>query len=325
MGTKITSMLGIKYPIMQGAMQHLGVPDLASTVCNAGALGSINATIYPKLDDLRSAIREMKERTKNPFSLNISMLPGGTKVEGIEDVIKLCGVEGVPIIETAGGSDEYVASISRMIKDNCKFWMKKVQTPKDAMEGIHMGADIVTLIGFEAGGHPGMQNLGTLAAGNYLANVIGDAPFILGGGITDGKSVAAALALGASAALIATGFIATRECTIHENFKKWIVSADIENTVLIEKSINFQTRVADNEAARNCLKVEREKGSKVILDDLMPIISGKVGKAAYISGDINAGIFPVGEGVGNIKNIKTVKSFIDDIMIECNSILKNQF
>ena len=144
MKTRLTEMLGIRYPIMQGGMQNIGTPPLASAVSNAGGLGTINATIYPKLEDLQEAIREMKMRTNQPFCVNISLLPGVSVGDATKDVIRLCGEEGVAAIETAGTSPKELVPL---IHEAGILHFHKVPTVRHALSAERAGVDAVEVVG----------------------------------------------------------------------------------------------------------------------------------------------------------------------------------
>ena len=159
------------------------------------------------------------------------------------------------------------------------------------------GADVITIAGYEVAGHPSMDGIGTFVIANKAAKVCAEygVPVLAAGGVADGKGLAAALALGAQGVVLGTRFVASKECWISENHKNWIVNANENQTVLCQKSIKNMVRVANNEAARKCLELEA-KGAT--LQELMPVISGKLGKAAYADGNVDGGMFAVGPAAG---------------------------
>lgn len=310
MKTRMTEMLGIQYPIMQGGMQNLGVPVLAAAVSEAGGLGTINATIYPELEDLRAAIRETKRLTDKPFCVNISLLPGVSVGDATKEVIRLCGEEGVKVIETAGTSPK---DLVPLIHDAGMLHFHKVPAVKYALSAERAGVDAVEVVGYECGGHPGAAGLGSVVLTDKAAKKC-KIPVIVGGGYADGYGVAAALAMGAEGVVMGTRFVATAECPIHENFKQWIVQADEADTVLCQKAIRNMVRVADNAAAKECLELEKEPG--ITVEKLMPVIQGTRGRTCYKSGDIDGCLFPVGITIGLIEDVPTVKEVIDSIVRE---------
>lgn len=311
----MTELLGIKYPVMQGGMQHLGVPELAAAVSNAGGLGTINVTIFPELVEFRQAVREVKKRTDQPFCVNISMLPHVSVGDRNLEYVQICVEEGVSAIETAGRNP--VELVEPIKKAGIKL-IHKVPMVKYAKKAQEIGADLVTVIGYEAAGHPSMEEIGSMVLGNQTAHSV-DIPVILGGGIVDGNGLASALALGADGVVMGTRFIATQECTIHPNFKDWIVNATETDSITCQRSIKNMARVAKNQAALQCLALEKQGAS---LEKLMSVISGKISKQAYLSGDVEAGLFPVGTGVGLINDIKPVQRLIEEIVAQADAIIK---
>lgn len=310
MKTRMTEMLGIQYPIMQGGMQNLGVPALAAAVSEAGGLGTLNATIYPEIEDLRAAIQETKRLTDKPICMNISLLPGVSVGDATKEVIRVCGEEGIKVIETAGTNPK---DLVQLIHDAGMLHFHKVPGIKYALSAERAGVDAVEVVGFECGGHPGAAGLGSIVLTDKAAKKC-SIPVIAGGGFADGYGMAAALAMGAEGVVMGTRFVATEDCPIHENFKQWIVNADEADTVLCQKAIRNMVRVADNATARECLELEKEPG--ITVEKLMPVIQGKRGRTCYQSGDTDGCLFPVGITVGLIEDIPTVKQVIDSIIEE---------
>ncbi|MEW4412039.1 nitronate monooxygenase [Clostridium sp. AN503] len=310
MKTRMTEMLGIQYPIMQGGMQNLGVPALAAAVSEAGGLGTINATIYPEIDDLRTAIRETKTLTDKPFCVNISLLPGVSVGDATKEVIRVCGEEGVKVIETAGTSPK---DLVPLIHDAGMLHFHKVPGIKYALSAERAGVDAVEVVGFECGGHPGAAGLGSVVLTDKAAKKC-KIPVIAGGGYGDGYGMAAALAMGAEGVVMGTRFVATVDCPIHDNFKQWMVQADEADTVLCQKAIRNMVRVADNATAKECLELEKEPG--ITVEKLMPVIQGKRGRTCYQNGDIDGCLFPIGTTVGLIEDIPTVKEAVGKIVRE---------
>lgn len=168
MKTRMTELLGIKYPIMQGGMQHLGVPELAAAVSEAGGLGTINVTIYPDPEDLRKAIKEVKAKTDKPFAVNISLIPSLHPGQELFDQVKVILEEGVTAVETAGASPQELADVLNAHKDQVK-WIHKAACVKHAKKAESMGADLITMAGFEVAGHPHTDGVGTMVLANRTA------------------------------------------------------------------------------------------------------------------------------------------------------------
>lgn len=309
LNTRITQMLGIQYPIIQGGMHHIAYPKLASAVSNTGCLGTLNSTLYQTPEQFHEALREMKSLTDKPFCVNMSFLPDLSVSDQVERFIDLCGQEGVTAIETAGTKPDKLVSL---IHNAGIIHIHKAPSTRHALSAQSCGVDAVSVIGLECGGHPGMNEIGTIVLANEAAHTL-KIPVIAGGGIVDGAGIVAMLALGADAVLMGTRFLASEEAPISYNHKKWILESTERSTLLIQKSIHNMMRAADNEAARKCLELEAQKAS---LPQLMEVISGAKGKLAYESGNVDAGIFPVGVGCSLIHDIKPVKDIVQDLLEE---------
>lgn len=312
--TKMTDLLEIQYPIMQGGMQHLGTSELAAAVSNAGGLGTINATIYPTPDELRAAIRKTKELTSKPFCVNVSLVPHIALGEVTYKQFEVMFEEGVKVVETAGASP---TAFSPIIKKSNAKWIHKAASVKHCLKAEEMGADIVTIAAFEVAGHPGPDGIGTIVLANKASQML-SIPVLAAGGIADGRGLVAALALGASGVTMGTRFVASKECIIHSNYKDWILQASENDSTLCQKSIKNMVRVANNNAAKKCLEMEAQGAS---LEDLMKVISGKNGKACYENGNVDGGLFPIGPSAGLIDNIKTVQDIIEGIMAEAEDTI----
>lgn len=312
--TRVTEILNIKHPIMQGGMQHLATPELAAAVSNAGGLGTINITIYPTSKEFRTAIRQTKALTQNPFAINISLHPHLTKGEQIIEYLSIAIDEGVKVIETSGTSPEQFVPL---IKQNGLTLIHKVPAVKHAMKAEKVGADIVTIAGYEVGGHPGKDEVGSFVLANKTARSL-SIPVMLAGGVADGRGLIAALALGAEGVVMGTRFVATQECWIHQHFKEWIQSASEIDTIICQRSINNMLRAAKNSAALTCIEMEKQGAN---LQELMTVIAGTLGKACYQKGDIDNGIFAIGQCIGLINAIPTVAELIAQIIKEAQQTL----
>lgn len=315
MKTRITEMLGIRYPIIQGGMQNIAYPRLAAAVSNAGGLGTINTTIYSTIEDFHDAVKEMKALTDQPFCVNMSLLPDVNVGDEIKRYIQICGEEGVTAIETAGVKP---SALVELIHDAGMIHIHKVPATRFGVSAQKCGVDAVTAVGYECGGHPGMDGIGTIVLANEASRTL-NIPVIAGGGIVDGRGIAAALALGAEAVIMGTRFIASTEAPVSANHKDWILSATERSTLLAQKSIRNMVRVADNGAARKCLEMEAQGAT---LKELMAVIAGKRGKEAYETGDVDMGLFPMGEGCSLIHDVKPVADIIRDLMDEARETIQ---
>lgn len=308
--TRMTEVLGIEYPIMCGGLQNAANPELAVAISEAGGLGITNISMYPDFDDFRATMKWMREHTKKPLAVNISMIPNIDMGDKIRQYITICGEGGINVIETSGKDPaEFVPLIH-------SYGMKivhKVPMARHALKAQKSGVDCVTVVGSEAAGHPSPDLIGTMVVANRAVELC-SIPVLVGGGICNGRSMAAALALGAEGVVIGTRFLTASECCISQNHKDWIIEHTEKDTVLCQRAIKNMIRVAHNAAADECLEMEKKPG--VTLQDLMPIISGAVGRQAYQSGDTSRGMFAVGQDIGLISDVKPAKEIIEEMLRE---------
>ena len=300
--TKFTEMFGIEKPIVQGGMQHLGIAEFASLVCNAGGMGTINITCYPGVDEFHEDVIKMKEFTNNkPFIVNISLVPDLTKGEEIFKYIDVCAKEGVAAIEFAGASPACKEAGIKIIH--------KSPNAKVAASMARKGADVITIAGYEVAGHPSMDGIGTFVIANKAAKVCAEYGVPV---------LAAALALGAQGVVLGTRFVATTECPISDNHKEWLLEHTEKDTVIIQKSIHNAARVANNMAAKLTLEMEK-RGTT--LEELMTVIAGRLSKKCYKNGDIDGGIYALGPAMGLIDDIKPVQQLMDDMVAEAEEVI----
>jgi len=305
-------MLGIEYPIIQGAMLWLARAELVSAVSNAGGLGIISSASFPTVKELREEIAKTKSLTDKPFAVNITLLPTFRPVNH-EEYINAAIEEGVNIIETAGRSPE---PYMKLLKGNNVTWMHKCARIRDVKTAERLGVDTVTIIGFEAGGAPGMEDVTSLVRIPLAVDMV-KIPVIAGGGIADGRGLVAVLSLGAKGVMMGTRFMACRECLAHPNIKKWMVQATENDTLMINRSYNNPERVLKTVLSLKTLEME-EKGTT--LEELLPMITGLRGKEALEEGDINKGVIACGQIVGLIHEVPSVKDIIENIINEARAV-----
>lgn len=312
--TRVTEMLGIEYPIIQGAMANLSGAELVSAVANAGGLGIIASLRYPTTKELREEIKKTKSMTDKPFAVNVSLLPTIRPVN-CEEYFTAAIEEGVNIIEAGGpGLEQYI----KLLKDAKVKVMYKVGSSRHAKTAERIGADIVTIVNFEAASH----SLPDGAAGLVLVPACVDAvkiPVIAAGGIADARGFVAALALGAEGVLMGTRFMTTKECNMHPKVKEWLLQLGETDTLFIQRSIKSASRVGKTEHAQRILEME-EKGAT--LEELQPLISGDRASNAYATGDVSGASISVGQAVGLIHDIPSVKELIDGIISEAKLIMQ---
>ena len=314
--TKVTEMLGIRYPIFCGNMMNISYPSFAAACSNAGALGIMASVMYRKPEELREALIELKSLTDKPIAVNVNLFPMLKPIKQI-DHVKVMLDEGIKIIETSGhqAPDKYIP----LFKEYQVTWIHKCAGVRYAKKAASLGADIVEVVGWENGGATGRYDIGTLVLTPATIDAI-DIPVVAGGGISDGRGVAAVLALGAEAALMGTRIMATQECPIHENLKQAFINASVYDTMLIMRSLNATHRVWKNQAAQKVIELENSKSNQM---DIFNAAAGAKSKMMYEEGNLDVGVVSLGQGVGLIHDIPTVKDLIERIMNETNKIIQN--
>jgi len=206
-----------------------------------------------------------------------------------------------------------------LFKEYGVIWIHKCAGVRYAKKAASLGADIVEVVGWENGGATGRFDIGTLVLTPATIDAL-DIPVVAGGGISDGRGVAAVLALGAEAALIGTRLLVTQECPIHENLKQALLNASIYDTMIIMRSLNATHRVWNNQAAQKVIELEASKSDQM---EIFNAAAGAKSKMMYEEGDLTAGVVSVGQGVGLIHDIPTVKELIERIMRETDEIIQN--
>ena len=312
---RLTQLLGIQYPIIQGGLQWLATSQLASAVSEAGGLGIISSLSFADQESLKKEIRRMKERTQKPFGINLSMLPELTKEDRTKEILEILLEEKVPVVETSGRSPE--PFIQMLKREGIKI-IHKVPSVRFAQKAESVGADAVTIVGFECGGHPGMDDVTSFVLIPRAAESI-NIPLIAGGGIADARGFLAALALGAEGVVMGTRFVATRECPAHPRIKEGFLKAKETDTMMIQRSIRNAARVIKNKAAEKTYSLE-ERGAT--LEELLTVISGQMGQKALQEGDLEGAVIACGQCVGLIHEVKSVKEVIDEIIQGAQSILE---
>jgi len=313
--TRLTEMLGIKYPIIQGGLQWLATAELASAVSEAGGLGIISSLSFPDQESLRTEIRGMKEKTKKPFGVNLSMLPELTKGDRTLKILRVIVEEKVPVVETSGRSPE--PFIQELKSEGIKL-IHKVPSVRFAQKAESVAADAVTIVGFECGGRPGMDDVTSLILIPKAAESI-KIPIIAGGGIADGRGFLAALALGAEGVVMGTRFVATQECPAHPRFKEGFVNARETDTLLIYRSIKNAARVLKTEAAEKILSLEQEGATP---EELMTAMSGRMSPNVYREADVDGTIIGCDQCVGLIHKIRSAREVIEDMIQDAQSVLQ---
>lgn len=319
MKTRITELFGIEHPIIQGGMHYVGYAPLASAVSNAGGLGLLTGLTQATPEDLAREIRRCRDLTDRPFGVNLTFLPTFSEppyLEYIDAIIE----GGVRIVETAGRSPE--AYLPRLKAADVKV-IHKCTSVRHALKAERIGCDAVSVDGFECAGHPGEDDIPNMILLPLAARAL-SVPFVASGGMADGRSLVAALALGAEGINMGTRFIATQEAPVHDKVKQAIVAADERQTRLIMRPLKNTERVFVNAAARSIIDIERAKGGDLSIDDIRPYVAGAQNRKVLQDGDLDAGAWSCGLVAGLIDDIPTVKELIDRIMSEAATLVRQR-
>ena len=308
MKTRITELLGIEYPIIQGGMAWVAEYHLAAAVSNAGGLGLIGAASAPE-DVIRTQIREAKKLTDKPFGVNVMLLSPYA-----DEVAKIIVEEGIKVVTTgAGNPGKYMA----MWKEAGVKVIPVVASVALARMMEKAGADAVVAEGTESGGHIGSATTMTLVP--QVVDAV-DIPVIAAGGIADGRGIAAAMMLGAEAVQVGTRFCVAKECICHENYKNKIIKAkDIDSTVT-GRTHGHPIRCLRNQMTREYLKLE-EQGAG--FEELEHLTLGSL-RNAVIDGDVKMGTVMAGQIAGMIKTEQTCEEIVTEMMSQAEKLLGRQ-
>jgi NADH:quinone reductase (non-electrogenic) len=316
--TAITELFGIEHPIIQGGMHYVGFAELAAAVSNAGGLGIITGLTQKTPELLAKEIARCRDMTDKPIGVNLTFLPAFTSPP-YPEYIAAIREGGVRIVETAGRSPEqYMPALKAAgIKV-----IHKCTSVRHSLKAEQIGCDAVSVDGFECGGHPGEDDMPNMILLPRAAEEL-SIPFVASGGMADGRSLVAALSLGAAGINMGTRFIATKEAPVHENVKKGIVAATELDTRLVMRALRNTERVLTNKGVERLIEIEREKGKTLKIDDIMEEVAGVYPKV-MLDGDMDAGAWSCGMVVGLINDVPSVKELIDRTMAEAEQIIRRR-
>ncbi|KAF2021335.1 2-nitropropane dioxygenase-like protein [Aaosphaeria arxii CBS 175.79] len=305
--TELTRALGIKVPVVQGGMQWVGYAELASAVSNAGGLGILTALTQPTPEDLRKEIRRCRQMTKNPFGVNLTLLPAmvppdyGAYAQVIID-------EGINIVETAGNSP---GPVIKQLKAAGTIILHKCTTIRHAQSAVKLGVDFLSIDGFECAGHVGETDITNFILLSKARQTLG-VPFIASGGFADGQGLAAALALGACGINMGTRFMCTVEAPIHQNIKQAIVDAQETDTELVLRRWKNTSRLFANKVAKAAVHVEKTSTTGEF-KEVAEFVSGKRGRQVFLNGDKDFGVWTAGQVIGLIHDVPTCNDLLERI------------
>jgi len=306
--TPLCDLFGMEYPIILGGMLWVGKADLTAAVSEAGGLGIMGAGGM-RIDEIESEIAMIKEKTQKPFGVNIPLVRPDS-----EEMINTCIENGASIITTSSGSPK---KFTRMIQGRGCRVIHVIANVKFAKKSEEAGVDAVAAEGYEAGGHNGHDEITTMALIPQVSSVV-HIPVIAAGGISDGNGLVAALALGAQGVQMGTRFLATHESAAHEKYKHAVIQMADDET-----SVTGRTTIGPTRAIKNKLTdmiIDAEKGGATP-EELFELIGEGRSIKACIEGDCEEGSMYCGQIGGHIKDLKSAKQVVEDVMTEAKSVI----
>ena len=313
--TRITEMFGVETPIVMGGMTGVGYGELVAAVANAGALGFITAHMFPTAEALEAEITKVRGLTNKPFGVNLTILPSLNPIPYDEYRRAICE-SGIKIVETAGRNP-----VDHMpdFKANGVKVIHKCTSVRHAVTAEKLGVDVISIDGFECAGHPGEDDVGIMVLLPATVDQV-SIPVIASGGMADGRSLIAALSLGADGVNMGTRFMATQEAAIHENVKRKIVENTERDTLLTNRTLRNTSRVARNAVSEEVLKIQQD-ATKTI-EDVRHLVAGVRGRTNVMAGgDMDGGIWSAGQRQGLIHDIPTCEELVKNIMRQAESIV----
>ena len=315
MKTRITELFGIEHPIIQGGMHYVGFAEMAAAVSNAGGLGIITGLTQKTPTDLANEIARCRAMTDKPFGVNLTFLPSVNQPD-YPGYVRTIIEGGVKVVETAGNNP---VAVLPFFKEAGVKVIHKCTSVRHSLKAQSIGCDAVSVDGFECGGHPGEDDVPNFILLPRAAEEL-DIPFVASGGMADGRSLIAALALGAEGINMGTRFIATKEAPVHEKVKQALIAASELDTRLVMRPLRNTERVLTNAAVERLLEKERALGADLQFEDIIAEVAG-VYPRVMTDGDVDAGAWSCGMVAGLIHDIPTCKELIDRIMGQAEEII----
>ncbi len=318
--TAITEMFGIQYPIICGAMMWLCKPRFCAAISNAGGMGNLTAGNYETEEEFRGAIRETRTLTDKPFMVNITLLPSLRITAAHHQMyIRVCAEERVAGIEFSGTPVDKASGMGAvdMLKKAGVRLFHKVGAVRHALHAEHVGYDGIYAAGIEEGGHPLNDDVTTMILTPRIVDSV-KIPVVTVGGIADGRSLAAALVLGAQGVMMASRFVATQECEVHDNIKQELLRRQEYETRIFGKSIGLQGRGLKTKVIDEICSIEERGGG---FEDLIPLLSGQRIKEAWEKGDVDYAPLMVGQSIGLIHDIPTCRELLERMAREASEHL----
>ena len=316
--TRITQLLDIAHPIVQGGMMWVGRAELAAAVSNAGGLGLITALTFPSPQALREEIARCRALTDQPFGVNISVFPAINPPDYAAIVAAIVD-GGIDIVETAGTPE--VEAVWDLMRPHGIRVIHKCTAIRHALSAERAGVDAISIDGFECAGHPGEDDIPGLVLIPAAADKL-KVPLLASGGIADGRGMAAALALGADGINMGTRFCATAEAQIHGNVKQAYLDLDERGTVLLFRKLRNSARVGRNSVAQQVVEILDRPESTFA--DVAALVAGAKGREVLETGDLGAGVFWASQALGLIHDLPTCRELIERIVAEAETIVTSR-
>ena len=318
--TAITEMFGIRYPVICGAMMWLCKPRFCAAISNAGGMGNLTAGNYETEEEFRDAIRETRKLTDKPFMVNITLLPSLRITAAHHQMyIRVCAEERVAGIEFSGTPVDKASGMEAidMLKKAGVRLFHKVGAVRHALHAEHVGYDGIYAAGIEEGGHPLNDDVTTMILTPRIVDSV-KIPVVTVGGIVDGRSLAAALVLGAQGVMMASRFVATQECEVHDRIKQELLIRQEYETRIFGKSIGLQGRGLKTKVIDEICSIEERGGG---FEELIPLLSGQRIREAWEKGDVDYAPLMVGQSIGLIHDIPTCRELLDRMAREASGHL----
>ena len=316
--TRITELLGIEHPIVQGGMMNVGYAELASAMSNAGGLGIITALTQPSPSALRDEIERTRSMTTRPFGVNMTIFPTINSPD-YKAYAQAIIDGGVKIVETAG--TPAVREIWEMLQPHGVRILHKCTAVRHALSAERAGCDVISIDGFECAGHPGEDDIPGLILIPAAADKV-KIPMLASGGFGDGRGLVAALALGADGINMGTRFCATKEAPIHDNVKQAYVDNDERGSFLIFRNFKNTARVGRSEVSEEVVRRLAVPDAK--FEDVRELVAGVAGRELLETGDLSKGVFWAGMIQGLIHDIPTCEELISRIMADAERIIQGR-
>jgi NADH:quinone reductase (non-electrogenic) len=317
MKTRVTEMLGIRYPIVCGGMMRVGRAKLAAAVSNAGGLGIMTALSLPTPDEVIQEVELARSMTDQPIAVNLTILPT-IKPVPYEDYAHAIVASGVKIVETAGNNPQRVLPI---FKEAGIKVIHKCTSIRHAKKAETLGCDIISVDGFECAGHVGEDDVPNMLLLPLAAEQL-SVPFIASGALGNGRQLAAALALGADGINMGTRFLATKECWVHENVKQAMVRATELDTQIVFRRLRNSSRLFKNAVTKELAVLDSDPTKT--FEDMKHLAAGARSPAVFEKGELDAGVWSSSGVMGLIHDVPSCAELIERIVADATEIIRKR-